>query len=239
MFTICATKNTIQCSNKELLTSGAVAMNECRFTFNKDWDNLIKTAVFKTDLVTISVLLDDNKCQCTIPWEVLETPNELLSVGVYGTDVDGKIVLPTVWTLLGTVLDGANLGKEGTECPTPNVYQQILTVCEQTKQIAQSVRDDADAGEFDGEKGKQGEKGDPGYTPKKGIDYYTPTEKDEFIKEIEDTLVANIDNALVNIIAQQESILAMQTELIAELDIREQLDEIIDLQESYIGGDTE
>ena len=113
--------------------------------------------------------------------------------------------------------------------PDDYIYEetQVLTIKSAVNQALEEARE---SGEFDGE---------PGYTPKKGIDYYTPEDKNEIIQEIENTLVADIDAALVNIIAEQESILAMQDELIAELDIREQLAEIIDLQESYIGGEAE
>jgi hypothetical protein len=58
-------------------------------------------------------------------------------------------------------------------------------------------------------------------------------------KKYVDNAIGNIDNALLHIIAQQESILAMQDELIAELDITNDLAEIIELQESYIGGEAE
>ena len=37
--------------------------------------------------------------------------------------------------------------------PSPDVYQQLVELAEDTKEIAQSVREDADAGEFDGEEG--------------------------------------------------------------------------------------
>ena len=52
--------------------------------------------------------------------------------------------------------------------PTPDVVQQILSAASNAEEIAQSVRDDADAGKFNGpqgpkgEQGPQGEKGDPG-----------------------------------------------------------------------------
>lgn len=42
---------------------------------------------------------------------------------------------------------------------------------EEIKEIAESVREDADNGLFKGEQGEKGEKGDPGYTPIKGKDY--------------------------------------------------------------------
>lgn len=45
---------------------------------------------------------------------------------------------------------------EASEPPTPDIYNQILEVVDDTKQIAQSVRDDADKGLFNGKDGDDG-----------------------------------------------------------------------------------
>ena len=58
--------------------------------------------------------------------------------------------------------------------PTPDVYQQLIDTANETKEIAQSVRDDADAGKFRGEQGPmgptgaRGEKGERGETGPQG-----------------------------------------------------------------------
>lgn len=90
----------------------------------------------------------------------------------------------------------------------PTFREWVETVMRETEEIAQSVRDDADAGEFDGEDGKsayriavdegysgteeewlaslkgdkgdKGEDGQDGYTPQKGVDYFTQEDIDEF-----------------------------------------------------------
>ena len=67
---------------------------------------------------------------------------------------------------------GAN-GTEPAE-PTPDVVQQIMSAANAAEKLAQSVRDDADAGKFNGAKGDKGdtgprgEKGDKGDTGKQG-----------------------------------------------------------------------
>lgn len=77
--------------------------------------------------------------------------------------------------------------------------EQMEQIMEDTEAIAQSVRQDADAGVFDGEDGKSAYeiaveegytgtkeewlasiKGEPGYTPQKGHDYFTQEDIDEF-----------------------------------------------------------
>lgn len=115
-------KNHLNVRSKELLTAGSQNVNTVEFRFNASWDGLTKTATFKTSKKTISVLLGTNTTE--IPWEVLVDAGEILAVGVFG--VTGEtIVLPTVWGILGKVMDAAHLGDEEKE-PTPDVYQKIL-----------------------------------------------------------------------------------------------------------------
>lgn len=67
-------------------------------------------------------------------------------------------------------------GASGTEPaePTPDVVQQIMLAANAAEKLAQSVRDDADAGKFNGAKGDKGdtgprgEKGDKGDTGEQG-----------------------------------------------------------------------
>lgn len=115
-------KNHLNVRTKELLTAGSQNVNTVEFRFNAVWDGLAKTATFKTSKKTISVLLSTNTT--VIPWEALADAGEILAVGVFG--VSGEtLVLPTVWGILGKVMDAAHLGDEEKE-PTPDVYQKIL-----------------------------------------------------------------------------------------------------------------
>lgn len=133
-----------------MVTSGSVNVYLVQFAFSADWDGLDKTAVFRAGDTKISVVLDaTNRCQ--IPWEVLENRGRPLEAGVYGTK-NGTVVLPTIWATLGTIKEGASPG-ENTQPPTPDVYSQILAAASKAEQIAQSVRDDADSGAFDGPPG--------------------------------------------------------------------------------------
>ena len=150
MFHLQANKIYLEVCAKEGVTSGSVNVYTVRFSFNSDWDGLDRTAVFHAGDDQISVVLDDSN-ECQIPWEVLENPGRNLSVGVYGTK-GGTVVLPTIWAQLGEIREGVSLGSNA-QPPTPDVYSQILEAAEQAEKIAQSVRDDADAGKFDGEPG--------------------------------------------------------------------------------------
>lgn len=123
MFSLSATKVTLTVTQTETITSGAVNVFFCQFTFDENWDGLDRTAIFVAGSVSVSLLLDSTN-SCAIPWEVLQYANRTLMVGVYGTTGE-TLVLPTIWASLGTIQPGAVLSPSAQD-PTPTVYQQIL-----------------------------------------------------------------------------------------------------------------
>lgn len=156
MIRLSATKAELTITETETITSGAQRVFECTFTVNSDWDGLNRTAVFRAGTKAVSVLLgDDNTVE--IPWEVLQTAGITLRIGLYGTNAAGD-VLPTVWADAGMICTGAYLGDDAYP-PTPGAYEQLVEIAENAEKIAQSVRDDADKGAFDGKKGPQGNPG--------------------------------------------------------------------------------
>lgn len=200
MILLRASKNFLDCTKRELLTSGSVNVNQAQFTFSADWEGLNRTAVFRAGDTAIEIVLPQDGT-CYVPWEVLQVSGRMLYAGVYGTDTDGNVVLPTVWALLGEIKCGTTHGMNE-QPPTPDMYDQLLGIAEKAEDIAQSVRDDADAGKFDGapgadgapgpegkqgpqgEQGIQGEpgpQGEPGAQGAPGKDggYYTPAVDDE------------------------------------------------------------
>lgn len=172
MFLLSASKVFLNPVQKEAVTSGAVNVFLVQFEFNDDWNELDRTAVFQAGDDKVSVVLDDTN-QCQIPWEVLENPRRTLEVGVYGTK-DGKIVLPTIWASLGTIKEGVSLGGNS-QPPTPDTYSQILNIANEAKKIAQSVRDDADKGKFDGEQGPAG-------PPGQGVPEYSESDNGKILE---------------------------------------------------------
>ncbi len=142
MITLYANKNQLTIRKREPITSGSVNVCQVQFRFSADWEGMTRVAVFQAGLESCSVLLDGSG-QCSIPWEVLETPGIRLYAGVYGTrsgevphsetfspklavgEPAGTVVLPTVWADLGVILTGAAPGEE-TRAPTPELWQQEL-----------------------------------------------------------------------------------------------------------------
>lgn len=159
MIRLSATKAELTITETETITSGAQRVFECAFTLNSDWDGLNRTAVFRAGTKAVSVLLgDDNTVE--IPWEVLQTAGITLRIGLYGTNAAGD-VLPTVWADAGMICTGAYLGDDAYP-PTPGAYEQLVEIAENAEKIAQSVRDDADKGAFDGNPGPAGPQGPEG-----------------------------------------------------------------------------
>lgn len=56
-------------------------------------------------------------------------------------------------------------------------------------------------------KGDKGDKGDDGYSPIRGLDYWTEEDKTEIISETKTGAIGDIETALDNIIAIQESLI--------------------------------
>lgn len=123
MFLLKADKNKLILFRREPLTSGSVNVNTVKFEFSADWEGLTRTAVFRNGAENRSILLDDTN-QCEIPREVLSAAGQRVYAGVYGTSGQ-ETVLPTIWTSLGVVLEGAAPGGE-LYPPTPDLWEQEL-----------------------------------------------------------------------------------------------------------------
>jgi len=146
------------------VVSDSVKHETVKFLFSDNWKDYTKTAVFTAkDVEPINVLLraDNQLClsdeECYIPFEVLKGNSFTLSVfGVCGD----RIATSTKENII-LLESGYVLGDKPQE-PTPNAYSQVITLLDEIRNIAYSVRQDADNGLFNGEKGEKGEKGDKG-----------------------------------------------------------------------------
>ncbi len=112
----------IKITEPVMLVSGTVNIYTAVFSFDAEWDNYVKTAVFKCNGIEKEHLLSGNSC--TVPWEVL-TAGGRLRVGVYGTK--GSIRFPTIWTERTVYINyGAGPTEEAAE-PSPTLVEQLLT----------------------------------------------------------------------------------------------------------------
>ena len=86
-----------------------------------DWNNTVKTAVFKNlkTKETKDALLDND--HCLVPWEVL-IESAQIEVSVYGVKGETIITSDTAVYELKRTLHGGTAAQQ----PTPDVYAQIL-----------------------------------------------------------------------------------------------------------------
>lgn len=87
------------------------------------WSNLNKTVVFR-GAVTRDVL--DNGNEVTIPAEVLSRSGTNFYVGVYGTDAENNLGIPTFWAKLGVIRDAADPNGDPAADPSLPVWARLL-----------------------------------------------------------------------------------------------------------------
>lgn len=155
----------------------------CYFTFDEEgWDNTVKTAYFRNPAsgkTYSQILAEDNTC--TVPWEAL-TDRGFVKFSVSGERENYRITTDIESFYNGETVYGGN----PSEPPTPDQYDQMIALAEQTKEIAESVRRDADEGKFDGDPGEPGKPGAP------GRDGVSPTAK---VEQTDDGAVITITDA--------------------------------------------
>lgn len=157
------TDQTLEFTLKPMVASGGVNEDVIEFEFDELWDGFDMVAVFyRSKREVFHQKIVDNRC--IIPSEVLRAQG-VFYVGVMGVKDN---VTRTTNVLRYELEHGAiTVGVEPPE-PTPSIYESILESVKSAEQLAQSVRDDADAGRFNGAPGEKGEKGDPGIQGPKG-----------------------------------------------------------------------
>ncbi len=147
---------------EERIIADSVKFETVKFTFPESWNEYEKTVVFSNDAGTqLNVVLsvENSLCvgedECYIPYEVIKSPG--FSISVFG--IKDESVATTTKEFIRVIESGYTLGDTPSE-PTPTEYQQIVNICSNAVDIAQSVRNDADCGVFKGDKGEKGDKGD-------------------------------------------------------------------------------
>ena len=105
------------------ITSGIRGL-PVEFTFDSQWEGLTKTAVFRAGEITKTVI--DPKAGDTVPWEVLEKPCVWLSIGVYGENKDGSVVIPTTWANVCPIHVGVDPDGDPSTTPTPSIWQDMM-----------------------------------------------------------------------------------------------------------------
>ena len=178
------------------LTTGSVGL-KCKVELSDDFDGLASVICFRTGDAALDVPCEE---EVTVPHECLVEVGETLQVGVYASLPDGTIVIPTVWANVSDVREGVEPSEVDPSEPTPSwaaqvqlIAQNAESMAETAETIAQSVRDDADAGAFVGPQGPKGDTGATGPQGPKG-DAYVLTNADK--AEIADIVLGELPTAV-------------------------------------------
>ena len=152
-------------ASENLTIADSVNFETVKFSFPDNWQGYLKTAVFSyKDEEPIKVVLENGsnlivgENECKIPFEVIKAPQ--FSVSVFG--IKGDSIATTPKAVIKVLESGYCPDAKNPSVPTPSEYQQIIGLLDETKQIAESVREDANAGLFKGDKGDKGDRGEQG-----------------------------------------------------------------------------
>lgn len=166
------------------------------------WDGLQKTVVF-CGSETRTVLNAGELV--TIPWEVVSTAGVDLMVGICGTDPEGTVMIPTLWAELGKVWGAALPSGDPSADPSLPIWAQFLSMVgnldqlltEEKADLVKAVNELAQRENLSIEDIEQqialyleknapglGVGGKDGYTPIKGVDYWTDTDKTEMVNDV-------------------------------------------------------
>lgn len=189
----------VNLSSAESLSCASIPKNavglKVRFQYADPlWNKLSKTAVFRNGTRTVNSVLNED-C-AVIPHELLSKTKDTIYVGLYGTDSNRALAIPTVWAKLGEVSSAANPSASVTAETTLPYWAQLQEKvdCLEQEMMVQEDLDRAllqakESGAFDGpqgpkgEQGNRGEIGPAGYTPIRGTDYWTANDKEAIIAE--------------------------------------------------------
>ena len=113
---------------------------------------------------------------------------------------DGESVVASVNRLTFEVCEGFDPSGETPLPPSPDLYTQLVKEIDSGKKIAQSVKEDADSGKFNGTTPHIGDNGNwylgntdtgkpsQGHTPQRGVDYWTAEDKQSIVYQVLEAL---------------------------------------------------
>ena len=87
------------------ITSGMVGL-PVNIQYDDSWRDLTKTVFFRVGNQVRK--RNDVQTSTTVPWEVLRNHGKRLEIGVEGRNLNGDIVMPTIWCTVATILPGAS-----------------------------------------------------------------------------------------------------------------------------------
>lgn len=121
------------------ITAGTVGL-PVEFGFDSQWEGLEKTAVFQAGRVCKIVYRLET--EVVVPWEVLDKPCSCLSIGVYGANKEGTIVIPTTWANVCGIQASAHPDGDPSADSSLPIYQQLLNFAGDPTELKTNAKDD-------------------------------------------------------------------------------------------------
>ncbi|MBQ0067183.1 MAG: DUF4886 domain-containing protein [Phascolarctobacterium sp.] len=137
---VCGLKH-INVEKRERLTKGSNGII-VSFSFGQDWQNLSKTVIFKYGANQKDVILTE--ASVTIPWECLQNVGDEIIIGIYGSNAEGTIAIPTLYAKLGEVVEGADPSGDESYEATKDVVAQVIALASDAKQLSQEAKSKVD-----------------------------------------------------------------------------------------------
>lgn len=125
---------------------------EIKFYLDHSWDEYSLRLQVTKDSTTYNALLENNKAY--VPADIETGDWNVSIVGEKGTEKRNTTIPATFKVVEGGYVEGGSPSVP----PEPDLYQKLIEEIKQGNEIAQSVRDDADSGLFNGEDGNGIEK---------------------------------------------------------------------------------
>lgn len=128
------------------------------FVLSSDWEGYTLTSQITKADKTVNILLDKNNAGMIPP----DMEEGIWNVSLFGVK-DGNKRNTTIPATLKLVKSGYNPQGQPPIQPPEDLYAKLIKQIDEANKIAQSVRDDADAGKFDGKDGADGKDGKSAY----------------------------------------------------------------------------
>lgn len=128
------------------------------FVLSSDWEGYTLTSQITKADKTVNILLDKNNAGMIPP----DMEEGIWNVSLFGVK-DGSKRNTTIPATLKIVKSGYNPQGQPPIQPPEDLYAKLIKQIDEANKIAQSVRDDADAGKFDGKDGADGVDGKSAY----------------------------------------------------------------------------
>lgn len=128
------------------------------FVLSSDWEGYTLTSQITKADKTVNILLDKNNAGMIPP----DMEEGIWNVSLFGVK-DGSKRNTTIPATLKLVKSGYNPQGQPPIQPPEDLYAKLIKQIEEANKIAKSVRDDADAGKFDGKDGADGVDGKSAY----------------------------------------------------------------------------